>query len=138
MAGEVKLLLLSLSEIDQVWPTILEWVRDALGVDKSYLPEDIRDECKQGIFQLWVITLNSEITGFLVTSVMDAPRGRVCYGAWLGGKNLGDWVVPGLKILESWAKEHKCISLSFIGRKAWQKLIGFDYEGVFYLKNLGD
>lgn len=132
----VDLISISVEEIDGIWPIIENWVQDSLGVDKSYTPEDIRQECKNKTVQLWVITLGSEITGFLVTSIIDAPRGKVCYGAWLGGKNLAEWVDSGLRILEKWAINNGCIALSFIGRLAWKRLIGFDYQGVFYLKNL--
>lgn len=118
------------------WGNIAEWVKSALGKDKSYLPGDIKNMCILGSLQLWIIYNGSEPTGFLTTSLNKTPQGLVCYCPWLGGENLGEWASEGFSQLKEWLHSQRCISVSWVGRKAWQKLVRADYEGVFYLINL--
>lgn len=136
--NEIELIHLSNEGIELYWERIEPWVDISRGVDKTYSTEDIKKCCIDGEFQLWVIRKQEEVTGFLVTSVIANPQGRICYGAWLGGENLSEWVKPGLAKLEIWAKDQDCVGLSFIGRKAWQRLLDFDanYEGTYYFKKL--
>lgn len=124
------------SEISGIFPSIYDWVEQALGVDKSYTPEDIQRACEDNRGELRVIYLNQCLTGFFISEIVSNPKGKVFCGAWLGGKDLDKWVRPGLAIIENEARKRGCIAYSFVGRGAWKKLIGFDYQGVYYYKNL--
>ncbi len=122
--------------VEQLWEGIDLWVKSAIGVDRSYTSNDIKILCAAGNLTLWKITINGELKGFLTTSLIPAPQGLTCYAPWLGGIDLGEWVKPGFEQLKQWMRSKGCISFSWIGRKAWQRLVDADYEGVFYLINL--
>lgn len=123
-------------DVGELWGSIELWVKSALGVDKSYTSDDIKKLCESNSLILWKITKDGKLKGFLTTSLIPAPRGLTCYSPWLGGEDLGEWVSPGFDQLKEWLRSKGCISFSWIGRKAWQRLVDTDYEGVFYLINL--
>jgi len=123
-------------KVEQVFPFIHSWVVDCLGVDKTYSPEDIMNDCARGAFTLRLVHLGNNLTGFFISCVIAAPQGKFLYGAWLGGRDLQDWVKEGLGKIEEWGRANGCLAYGFIGRKAWKKLLGYDYEGVYYYKNL--
>lgn len=124
------------NEVESVFPLIHSWVESALGADRTFTPEDIKASCESGQYVLRVIYLDGDLTGFFISSILQTPQGKILYGAWLGGKNLQDWVGRGLEEIEAWARNNGCMAYCFIGRKAWKKLLGYDYEGVYYYKNL--
>lgn len=123
-------------EVSQLWGDIELWVKSAIGIDRAYTTEDIKSLCESCMLTLWKITKDNELKGFLTTTLIPAPQGLTCYAPWLGGIDLGEWVKPGFEQLKEWLYSEGCISFSGIGRKAWQKLVDADYEGVFYLINL--
>lgn len=132
----MKYQILKPQEIELVWPHIAEWVDISRGADKSFSVADIHAACANGQYELWVVTEGIEYFGFLIGCIIPAPRAHVYYGAWLGGKDLAKWVKEGVAAVEKHAKQNGCVSYSFVGRKAWQRLLGYDYEGVFYFKNI--
>jgi len=121
--------------VGEVWPHIEEWVRISRGADESYSVEDIKAVCESGKCDLWVATLDDAYKGFLVGVTSIRPQGKVYHGSWLGGEDLAIWV-DGLKFIEDFVRENGYIGSSFIGRKAWKRLVGYDYEGVYYYKKL--
>lgn len=123
------------AHIDHHWPYIRDWVDISRGADHSYSLDDIRALVQSGRADLWVILEGLEYKGFFIGMTLPAPQGKIYYGAWLGGKDLSSWV-NGLKPIESWARDAGYIATCFIGRKAWKRLVGYDYEGVYYYKNL--
>ncbi len=128
--------LISINKINEAWPHIESWVDIARGADKTYSVGDIKNFCISGEFDLWIVKDNGEYKGFLIGWICRAPRGKTYYGAWLGGVDLADWVADGLNAVEVYAKNNGCVAYSFIGRKAWKRLLGYDYEGVYYYKSL--
>lgn len=121
-------------DIDAVWPDIAAWVDTARGVDHSYSVEDIRILCLTRM-DLWLAKDGNVIKGFLIGSTSVRPQGKIYFGSWLGGVDLALWV-NGFKFIEQWAQESGHMGLGFIGRKAWKKLVGYDYEAAYYYKNL--
>lgn len=121
--------------IDHVWESIEPWVKNALGIDKSYESQDIKEICRGGKLGLWLITTD-KLKGFFTCTINDAPHGKTAYAPWLGGEDLGEWVEPAFGLFKEWLKDQGCISFSWIGRRAWKRFLGADYEGCFYLMNL--
>lgn len=122
-------------DIGGVWKSIAPWVESALGNDKSYTVEDVKRACASGGINLWLI-YRGELKGFFTAAMIDAPQGKTCYAPWLGGKDLGEWVGPAFAEFKKVLRAQGCISFSWIGRKAWKRFLGADYEGCFYLMNL--
>lgn len=123
-------------DVKIIWDEIAAWVENALGIDKSYTVNDVKTACMRGELTLWVIYEDEIATGFLTTVINDCPQGRTCYAPWLGGENLSGWVAPAFGHLKQYLKGKGVMSYSWIGRKAWQKLIKVDSEQVFYFVNL--
>lgn len=123
-------------DIECAFSLISDWLQDALADDISYTVEDIKQDCLQKMFDLRLVYIGEELTGFFISAFIPAPQGRVLYGAWLGGRDLDLWVKDGLEIIKDWARDCGCIMYSFIGRDAWKRLIGFKPKGAFYYEKL--
>lgn len=132
----IRVVVISPERIDEAFPQIFSWVKDALGVDKGYLPEDIREECKSGVWELRLVYKEDALTGFFISTIIHLPRMKLFYGAWLGGIDLQDWVMEGFESIKKYAKESGCGAYSFVGREAWKKMIKCDYQGMYYYINL--
>lgn len=124
------------SKVDKTWETIEAWVKDALADDKSYLPDDIKNMCINGEYQLWVIFNNSKPTGFLMTMPQFAAQGLTVYAPLLGGQDLESWVKEGLNQLKPWLQSIKALSFSWIGRAAWKKLVKVDSTQCLFTINM--
>lgn len=118
------------------WTDIEAWVESALGEDKTYTTPDIKKECEEAKWDLWLFFKGNDLMGFFISAILPLPKGKLFYGSWLGGKNLDEWVSEGMDITKAYARAHGCLAYSFIGRLAWKKLVGFDYTGVYYYQNL--
>lgn len=123
-------------QIEEIFPEIRRWIENAIGVDKGYLPDDIKEECKNKKWKLELIYKDNILMGFFISRIVVLPQTKLLYGAWLGGRDLDKWVKEGIQVVISNAKKDGCGSFSFIGRSAWKKLVGFDYHGMFFYKNL--
>lgn len=132
----VRLEIVPKDYVSKIWPQMEDWVKSALGIDRSYKVEDIQKACESGSLMLWKITKDDKLKGFLTTALIPAPQGMVCYAPWLGGEDLGEWVSEGFDQLKVWLRHQDCLSFSWIGRKAWQKLVKADSEQCFYMINL--
>lgn len=132
----VSLKLIAKDRIDDIWQEIEVWIASALDQDKTHTVKDIKQACQLGHISLWVIYIDTKLTGFLTTKISTTPQGNACYAPWLGGNNLHLWVPEGFERLKKILKGQGCLSLSWIGRAAWQKLIKVDYTGCYYLINL--
>lgn len=127
-----ELVMISPAEVAQKWDAIRGWVESSLGIDKSYVADDVRKACESGQIQLWIINNNNKPAGFLTTAITENPQGNTCYCPWLGGENLSEWVPEGFEQLKQYLRQQNCLSLSWMGREAWQRLIKVDSRQCFY------
>ena len=118
-------------QIEDIWPDIEEWVRGAIGVDQSYAPEDVKRLCKTNASLLLIYT--TELKGFLIFQIFNAPQCKVCYAPYLGGKDLADWVIPAFDEFKKYLKSEGVKQYSWIGRKVWGRFLKVDSEQSFYL-----
>lgn len=123
-------------EVLEKWDEIAGWVASSLGIDKSYSVNDVKLACESGAIALWIIYKDLKPTGFLTTTFNQNPRGITAYAPWLGGENLADWVAEGFEQLKKYLKEQNCLSFSWMGRDAWEKLVNVDSKQRFYSINL--
>lgn len=124
------------SRIEFIWSAIEEWVKSALGNDKSHTSDDVRRSCESGAVDLRIVYANEEIKGFLTYKIYDAPQCKCCYAPWLGGIDLAQWVPEAFEEFKAFLKEQNVQQYSFSGRDAWKRFIKADYEGRFYLITL--
>lgn len=122
--------------VSSVFDDISDWVEGALGIDRTYSVDDIKNLCAAGIWDLHLIHVNGDLSGFFVSRIVQAPQGKMLYGAWVGGKNVFEWIDESMDKLEERAREFECIAISFVGRKGWRKVANFEHEGFYYYKNL--
>lgn len=135
----IELIMIHPSEVGEKWDVVKEWVDNALywvGNDKSHITEDVRKICESGAAQLWIIYKDNVSTGFVTTQIIENPQGNACYCPWLGGENLGEWVPEGFEHLKKYLKQQNCLSISWMGREAWHKLVKVDSKQYFYSINL--
>lgn len=97
------------------------WVRfeDVLmpAIDRAggtHHPRDVLDGLMSGDYQLWTYGDSA-----VVTEIYEYPRKKVCH-IFLAGGNMQD--IRELHVMiEEWAKEKGCSSLSLAGRKGWAR-----------------
>lgn len=121
-------------KIERIWPQLEEWVKNALGNDKSYTTEDVKQACLTHM-NLGVIYA-PELTGFMIFQIFDSPQCKSAYSPWLGGKDLAMWVEHAITEFKGFLRGQGVKQYSFIGRTAWKRLVKADYEGTFYLMTL--
>lgn len=132
----IKLTMIPKEEIEEKWSQIRDWVISALGMDKSFSVDDVKQMCLSGRITLWLILKDEKIKGFLTTSIIKNSQIISAYAPWLGGESLDEWVVEGFSQLKDYLRSQGCIQFSWVGRKAWSKLIKIDSEQCSYLINL--
>lgn len=122
--------------VNSVFDDISDWVDAALGIDITYTVQDIRNQCVAGMWDLHLIHLNGDLSGFFISKIAEVPQGKMLYGGWVGGKNVYEWIDESMDKLEERARDNDCMAISFVGRKGWRKIAKFDHEGFYYYKNL--
>ena len=122
-------------QIDEVWPFIQDWVVSALGEDVSWTHEDVKEALKKKQFELRLIT-KGELKGFFTSVIYDAPRCKVAYAPWLGGKDLHEWVAGAFEQFKEYLRYQGVKQYSFAGRKAWSKFLHVTNEQAAYFIKL--
>jgi hypothetical protein len=130
-------------QINEIWPFIEQWVVNSLGEDISWTQTDIKDALINNQFELRLITnnelkliTNNELKGFIVSVIYDAPRCKVAYAPWLGGKDLQEWVAPAFEHFKNYLKSIGVRQYSFAGRKAWTRFLDVTTEQAAYFIKL--
>ena len=106
-------------EVDSWWEHAEPYISKALKYSVGeYLPEDIKDACKERDMQLWVMW-DKGVEGVFVTHILIYPQLKILLGLLISSDNFKIWRKEVDEILIGFGKEHNCKYLEFFGRKGW-------------------
>lgn len=107
-----------------LWPLVRPHIVRVLDRDEvpRYRPSDMLETLIQGKARLWIAwnTESRTVEGAVVTDIIEFPTGVRAMRVWqVGGKNLKDWLKPGLAMLEDFGRAHGCSYLAAEARRGW-------------------
>ena len=105
---ELNLLNLKKFEVENVWSLARDLVQLACETNGAFDADDIKDLCKQGAMQLWlVIDETDEVLATVVTELRSYPNYKVCDARIVTGRHMSRWH-HHVADLETWAKAKGC------------------------------
>lgn len=127
--------------IDDVWDEVRPWIAAACKTARGKFDEnDIRIGLLERDDQLWIWR---SPTAFAVgiTRITKYPKQSVCTIRIVTGRNMAEWVVPAMAVIEKWAKSQGCSAMELCARPGWEKALcsrvsGYDKTHVFLEKKL--
>lgn len=104
----------------QEWPRVAHLVRKALERGEgSYAEGDVALACMSGMWQLWVVENDVEVTAVCITELINFPRQRKCLLRYLAGSM--EAIKPHIPTIEHYARREGCKVLEGYARKGWAK-----------------
>jgi hypothetical protein len=112
------------ADLDRVWPIVSDLLEPAIAVAERNegKREDVLAALRSGAKQLYVGVDDHSNRMALVTAIEDRPAGRVCYLAYLAGRNLRAFMPLQPKFV-AWAKALGCVALESSSPRAMQKFM---------------
>ena len=110
-------------EVENVWSLARDLVQLACETNGAFDAEDIKDLCKQGAMQLWlVVDETDEVLATVVTELRSYPNYKVCDARIVTGKHMNRWH-HHVADLETWAKTKGCKKMELFARPGWEKVM---------------
>ena len=110
-------------EVENVWSLARDLVQLACETNGAFDAEDIKDLCKQGAMQLWlVVDETDEVLATVVTELRSYPNFKVCDARIVTGKHMNRWH-HHVADLETWAKTKGCKKMELFARPGWEKVM---------------
>jgi hypothetical protein len=91
--GGIRIVGLGKEHVYAWWPKIKGYVEKAAVKGPGALnPDDLKQGCENGYYQLWLIIRDPDVIGCGITQVVDEPHRRVLEIVAIGGRELKDWL----------------------------------------------
>jgi hypothetical protein len=114
---------LNLAMFEETWPSIEAYLVSATADTMGVLsPELLKQLCKTGAYQTWVIAKGNEAVGAFITTQQEAAGTKILDIEYLGGNDFRTWGPPLMLKLEDTAKSQGFDILRICGRRGWAKL----------------
>ena len=110
-------------EVENIWPLAKDLVQLACDTNGAFNADDIKDLCKQGAMQLWLVVSDSDtVLATVVTEIRRYSNYKVCDARIVTGKQMNLWV-HHVDDLEAWARKEGCIKMELFARPGWEKVM---------------
>ena len=111
-------------QIDQVWPLASAILEPAIAIAEKLdgVREDVYAKLKAGAKQLYVAQDEKQNLMCLVTEIDNRPDGKVCYLAYLAGRNLKAFMRLQPKF-EEWARSLGCVAMESLSPKGLMRVM---------------
>lgn len=112
-------------DVGRHWPTFKPFIERVLrerGGKRT--ADDIVRALIRGDATLWAIA-EKKVVAAVVTEIFEADE-RICRITCLAGDGMERWI-QGIKMIETWAKDHGCAAVTLSGRRGWRRVLK-DYE----------
>lgn len=107
-----------------VWPLVIDYIRPVCEIaGGAYEPEDILAEIARADQQLWIVLVDGETKGCVVSRVLVHPRLKELFCPVVGGDGLEDWGAAMFAKLEEFARAHGCARIEGVGRRGWARVL---------------
>lgn len=115
--------------IDVVWRNAKPFIQNALKYgDNKYTLDSVKKALISRDMQLWLIYLNANIKGIVVTEIIQYPNKKYLTIVLLSGVEFDAWAYHWSTIKE-WAIGEGCEAVQVFGRPGWErklKTLGFE------------
>lgn len=85
---------------------------------------DILIEAHRGVYLLWVVALDGDVTAAITTRIIEYPKARGLALDWVGGTRMREWFAPTMRVMKEHAVRNECTHMEGYGRDAWLRWIG--------------
>jgi hypothetical protein len=110
--------------VNTCWGKLESFVNDAAeATEGRYTTEDLYMMARNPENNLWIAYDESEVKGFVLTSINTYPHRKILAMNFCGGKEFDSWKTPIIDTLKRFAKEFGCDSIEAYGRKGWAKIL---------------
>ena len=110
-------------EVENVWPLARDLIHLACKTNGAFAADDIKDLCKQGAMQLWlVVDETDEVLATVVTELRNYPNFKVCDARIVTGRHMEKWQ-HHVEDLEIWAKAKGCKKMELFARPGWERVM---------------
>jgi hypothetical protein len=110
------------SEVEKYWPTVSPWIKRAMERGDLGRFDVVEADVKSQHAILWVAYVNRELAAAAVTQIDKTERSTVCTVQACGGSGVNNWIQL-LEVIETYAHNHGCDCVRFMGRKGWSRLL---------------
>lgn len=108
--------------VAQMFPQCSDWLDRAIGHCKDEELSDVQEECLSGDAELWVASVDGELSGAMVTQVQQHRARRILELRYLAGMPFRHWAEVQSD-LAAWAKCRGCSAIRIRGRRGWLRLL---------------
>lgn len=125
--------------IDELWSKCEKFLNNPeIGEIEFADLDDLKQECKDGICQLWILMQDDELTGCFITSIGEASANvKVLTLTHLSGEGVKVWIKELDDKVSQFAKINGCKYVSITARRGFARLIPELKEaGTLYVKDL--
>ncbi len=123
--GEILIATVSPVAVEGVWHRMEGHIRTAINASdinaKLETPQDVKQRCLDGDYQLVAITEGNELKAAVILSYMDFPRTRVCTINYCGGGEIDWWITDFYHFIVEGSRNLGCRFVKIDGRYAWIK-----------------
>jgi len=125
----MKLVRITTSNIDEVWPLVKKDIADALVFSGNHTDAQfVFDTLKQEKFQLFIVwdkdqkTTLEKYYGVVVTEIVEKKLTKACHIFIMTGRQRQKWTAL-IKVIEDFAEQNNCDLLELIARPGWQRIL---------------
>jgi len=135
-------------QVDAAWPLVAGWLEGVVARSrgKESLAE-LRAAFVAGRKQLWIWVppasagagLAAGVQALAVTEIVNYPAAKICRVCIATGERRGQWLAPGLAVIEAWAKAQGCDAVEPVARLGWErelKQLGYRAHHMILAKEL--
>lgn len=134
--------LIPAEHIDAIWSKVEDYLKGAADYTFGrYTIDDIYDGLLTKPQHLWIAFENEEVYGAVVTEVFKYPQLKALVMHFTGGIDLPKWKDPMLKLLQQYARDHRCDIIESYGRRGWGNVFkndGYKERFTFYELPVGN
>lgn len=118
-SGTYDLVGVPVSHVPDVWDQSAHYIQAALERTEGEISlTDVRKSIMGRDMQLWVTIERGNITGALVTQLIEYPQTKACRYVALGGDLHGDFNQID-DVITRWAMHNECDRVELVGRRGW-------------------
>lgn len=111
-------------DVDRTWEICGPMIKKSLkNGESNYTLDDIKENIKNGSFQLWAWAENNSIIACAVTRISVYSARKLCSVMYVGGSGLKFWRNAGVNAIADWAKKNGCNDMEGYVRKGWVRVL---------------
>lgn len=124
--------------VDELWPKCVPFFEDPeIGDIEFSSIEECYENCRRGIYQLWILMEDDELTGCFMTNIgMASDTVKVVNIFYLSGDGVKTWIAELDKKICEFCVQNDCSFYMCSARKGFSRLVPqLKESGVLYVRD---